>query len=150
MSAPTVFTNCAIGVTTGTATGAVTLITGVKEVTAGISRAELGDSVMGDTVETFYPGVITAPISVVCREDYDSSTGNNQKFYNLMINRTKFNVSIIPVNATVSGTNPVIYYEGMYCTAANAAPSGAWGTSVENRLEFRPASGCTVTRATST
>ena len=147
---PTVFVNGWIACTTDSSTGSLTAITGVKEVTAPLSRAELGDSVMGDTIETFYPGVITAPISVVCREDYDSSTGNNQKFYNLMINRTQFNVSIIPVNATVSGTNPVIYYEGMYCTSANAAPSGAWGTSVENRLEFRPASGCTVTRATST
>jgi len=147
---PTVFSNGWIAVTTGTSTGTLTAITGVKEITAPFSRAELNDSVMGDTLETFYPGVISAPISVVCREDYDSSTGNNQKFYNLMINRTKFNVSLIPVNTTVSGTNPVFYYEGMYCTQANAGPSGAWGTSVENRLEFRPASGCTVTRATST
>ena len=147
---PTVFSNGWIAVTTGTSTGALTEITGVKEITAPFSRAELHDSVMGDTLETFYPGVISAPISVVCREDYDSSTGNNEKFYDLMNNRTKFNVAIKPVDGAASGTNPRIYYKGVYVTQANAAPSGAWGNIVENRIEIRPASGCTVTRATST
>jgi len=147
---PTVFSNGWIAVTTGTATGTLTAITGVKEITAPLSRAELNDSVMGDTIETFYPGVFSAPISVVCREDYDSSTGNNEKFYDRMNARTKFNVAIKPVNAAASGTNPRIYYEGVYCTMANAAPSGSWGNAVENRLEFRPASGCVITRATST
>lgn len=147
---PTVFTNGWIAVTTGTSTGTLTAITGIKEITAPLSRAELPDSVMGDTIEAQYPGVISAPISVVAREDYDSSTGNNEKFYDLLINRTKINCAIKPVNGNASGTNPRVYYEGVYVTQANAAPSGAWGTSVENRIEIRPASGCTVTRATST
>ena len=150
MSAPTVFTNGYIAVTTGSSTGTLTAITGVKEVTAALNRSELPDSVMGDTVETFYPGPLSAPISVVCREDYDSSTGNNEKFYDMMNDRTRINVAIKPVNASPSGTNPRLYYKGMYVTQANAAPSGAWGASVENRIEFRPASGCTVVRATST
>lgn len=147
---PTVFSNGFIGVTTSTTTGTVTEITGVKEITAPMSRAELGDSVMGDTIEASYPGVISAPISVVCREDYDSSTGNNEKFYDLMIARTKINVVIKPVDGAASGTNPRFYYIAMRVTQANAAPSGTWGAAVENRIEFRPASGCTITRATST
>jgi hypothetical protein len=150
MSAPTVFSDGWIAVTTGTATGTLTRITGVKEITAPFSRAELADSVMGDTIEAMYPGVISAPVSVVCREDYDTSTGVNVNFYTRMNSRTKFNLAIKPTNAAASGTNPRIYYEGVYCTQANAAPSGAWGAAVENRIEFRPASGCVITYATST
>jgi len=146
----TVFSNGWAAVTTGTSTGSLTAITGVKEITAPLARAELGDSVMGDTVEAMYPGVLQATISVLCREDYDTSTGNNQKFYDLMNDRSKINLAIKPVNATASGTNPRVYYKGVYVTQANAAPSGAWGASVENRIEFRPATGCTITRATST
>ena len=147
---PTVFTNGYIAVTTSTTTGTLTAITGVKEVTAPMSRAELPDSVMGDTIEATYPGVLSAPISVVCREDYDSSTGNNEKFFDKMNGKALFNIAIKPVDAAASGTNPRFYYKRMYCTAANGPPSGAWGASVESRLEFKPASGSSVTRATST
>lgn len=150
MGAPTVFTDGWIAVTTGTSTGTLTRITGVKEIQAPFSRAELADAVMGDTIEAMYPGILSAPISVVCREDYDTSTGVNVNFYTRLLNRTKFNVAIKPTSSAASGTNPRVYYEGVYVYQANAAPSGAHGAAVENRIEFRPASGCAITYATST
>ena len=150
MSAPTVFTNGKISVTTGTSTGTLTEIVGVKEITAPLTRSELADSTMGDTLETFYPGPLSAPISVTTREDYDSSTGTNEKFYDLMNNRTAIRVEVRPVDGTITGTNPRFVWSRVFVTQANAAPSGAWGASVKNSIEFRPGSGCTFARTTST
>lgn len=153
MANPTVFNNALVAV--GTATGAVASVAigGVKDVSWGLNRAELGDSVMGDTIEALYPGVYSIPISVTARQDFTtgagSAAGNDLRFYTLLANKTAVPMKIRAVNASVSATNPSYILSKTYVVSVTPI-TGAWGAALENKIEFRPASGCTLTRSATT
>lgn len=147
MADPVLFKNCFVGYSTSTAAAYVEL-PGVKEVNLGISRAELANSVMGDDAETFYPGLLSVPVSVKMRHDF-TTNGPDENLWPQFNNRTKGRLKIRPVDAAVSTTNPSYILPGVYITGLTPV-SGAHGQLLEQNAEFRLASGHTFTRSTST
>lgn len=147
MADPVLFKNAFVGYSTSTAAAYVEL-PGVKEVTLGISRAELANSVMGDDAETFYPGLLSVPVSIVMRQDF-TTNGPDENLWPQFNNRTRGRLKIRPVDAAVSTTNPSYILPGCYVTQLTPV-SGSHGVLLEQRAEFRLASGHTFTRSTST
>lgn len=150
MADPTLFTNAAVFFATSTGSVASAQIAGVKSVSAPYSQAELDDAVMSDGLDAKYPGIESRPISITCRQDFTTAaTGVDKLVYTRQQNRTAFRVKLRPVNAAVSSTNPSYLYSKM--RIFNSTPiDGSHGQLLENKIELRPSSGCTVTRSTST
>lgn len=150
MADPTLFQNAAVFFATSTGSVASAQIAGVKSVSAPFTQAELDDAVMGDVLEAKYPGLQSRPITITCRQDFTTAaTGVDKLVYTRQQNRTAFRVKLRPVNAAVSSTNPSYLYSKMYITGSTPI-DGSHGQLLVNKIELRPASGCTVTRSTAT
>lgn len=153
MADPVVFENAYVAVTTSTGSSTYVELPGVKSVSLPVSRAELNDAVMGDTIDAKYPGILSVPISITCRQDFSSSisvSGGVDKLANTrLMNRTAFKLKIRPVDAAVSGANPSIILSRV--RIFNTTPlDGAHGVALENKIEMRSQSGGTYARSTST
>ena len=147
MADPVVFTNGKISWSTATTTGAAfAQIPGAKSVELNFSRAELADSVMGDSAEVSFPGLISAPVTVTQRQDF-TTDGADDLAWGKWNNKTKFRAEFAPVNAVLSATNPGYRYSAVYVQAIQPI-SGAHGVALEGNLQLRMLAGCVITRET--
>lgn len=153
MADPTLLNNCYVAISTSTGSATYTEIPGVKSVKMPISAAELDDAAMGDTLAVMYPGIYSRPVSVVARNDFatawSATAGVDLKMNTLLVNRTKVRLKIRPVDTTVGGTNPSYIY-GAVRVFSTTPIDASHGELLKNAIEFRPASGCTITRSTAT
>lgn len=147
MADPVVFRNALVSLTTATG-GSYAELTGNKEVQFPMSRAELADSAMGDDIAAFHPGIVSAPLTIVHRQDFGAA-GVDVKMWAPFNNRTAIKVKIRAVDSAVSSTNPSYIFNRAYVTSITPI-SGSHGQLLENRIEIRCASGGTLTRSTST
>jgi len=149
MAEPTLFKNGKAAWTTGTATGAtLTAIPGIKSVEIPLSKAELANSVMSDDGETFFPGLISAPITVLTRQDFTTgATANDAQCFSRWDGGDKFRFETAPVNAALSATNPAYHFSrvGLF---SYTPISGAHGVLLENNIQLRMLSGCVIARLT--
>lgn len=139
-----------VGYNTGTATGlSAAAFTGVKEIRFRREKAQNDDAVMGDTIAATVPGIETADVSVISRQSY--GTGSlDEKLNGLYINETVIPILEIRQSATaVSTTNPR-WRMANYYVASIVPLSVAHGQVPQNEYLFKPATGATITRATST
>jgi len=150
MADPTVLENAYVAFTTATGSSTYTAVAGVKSITLPVSRAELDDAVMGDTIEAKYPGVLSVPVSLVLRQDFTTAAAGVDKLvYTRLSGRTAFRMKVRPVNSSVSSTNPSIILNRV--RIHNSSPiDGKFGDALENKVELRPQSGCSYSRSTST
>jgi hypothetical protein len=153
MANPTVLENAFVAFTTATGSAVYTELAGVKSVTLPISRAQLDDSVMGDTIGAKYPGRLEIPIDILCRQDFTttlSAAGGVDKLtYTRLINRTAARLKIRPVDTTVGGTNPSYILSRVFITDTTPI-DGKHGDALENKIKVVVGSGCTLTRSTAT
>ena len=93
---------------------------------------------------------LPCPISITARQDFTSAVGGVDKFvHTRLAARTAFKMKIRPVNSAVSATNPsYILSKGRF--HSESPLDGSHGSLLENKIEFRAQSGCTITRSTST
>ena len=148
MAEPVLFKDGRAAWSTGTATGELTQISGIKSVELPLTKAELANSVMSDVAETFFPGLISSPITVVARQDFTTG-GVDDEVYGRWNSETAFHFEAAAVNATISTTNPAYRFNHVR-VFAHTPISGAHGVLLENSFQLRMQSGCTVTRLTST
>lgn len=153
MADPTLLQNAYVAISTSTGSAVYTELPGVKMVRMPINAAELDDAVMGDTLAAKYPGIFERPVSVEARQDFATAwaatAGLDLKTNALLVGRTKVRLKIRPVDSAVGGTNPSYIY-GAVRLFSTTPISAAHGELLKNALEFRPASGCTITRSTAT
>jgi hypothetical protein len=153
MAEPTLFQNGFIAITTSTGSSTYVELPGVKSISIPFSNAELDDAVMGDVLEAKYPGLQSRPISITARQDFTTTlaatSGLDKRIYNLEENRTAVKVKVRPVDAAVSGPNPSYIWNRVRVFGSSPIDA-SHGELLVNKIEFRPASGCTVTRSTST
>ncbi len=150
MADPVLFQNGYLAFTTSTAGTVYTALSGVKEIRAPFTHAELEDAVMGDVLEAKYPGLQQRPISAKARQDFTTAAAGVDKLvYTRQENRTAFKAKLRPVNAAVSSTNPTYIYSKVRIFQSSPI-DGSHGQLLVNNIELRPQSGCTVTRSTST
>ena len=153
MADPTLFQNGYFAITTSTASSTYVELPGVKSISLPFSNAELDDAVMGDVVEAKYPGLQSRPISVTARQDFTTTlaatSGLDKRIYTLQENRTAVKVKIRPADAAVSGTNPSYIYNRVRVFSSSPIDANH-GELLVNKIEFRLASGGTVTKSTST
>jgi hypothetical protein len=149
MAEPTLFKNAKAAWATGTATGAtLTQISDVKSVALPLTKAELANSVMSDDGETFFPGLISAPITVVARQSFATgSTAVDQQAYDRWNGGDKFRFEFAPVNAALSATNPAYHFSRVGVFSFTPI-NGAHGELLENSIEMRMLSGCVLSRKT--
>ena len=155
MAEPTLFKNAFVAWSTSTGAVAADQIPGVKSAEVPLSKAELANSVMGDGGETFFPGLIGAPISVTCRQDFTTGAalgdgGVDKEAWTRWNSEVKFRVKVRPVNAAASSTNPSYMFSRVGLFNHTPFGGGQHGQLLENKLEMRMLSGCTVSRSTST
>lgn len=134
--------------TTSTSTPYATVPGGAKSIEVPFTKAELANSIFGDSAETFFPGLISAPLSVIYRQDF-GATGVDFKLWTKWNSEVKFKVKIRPVNATFSSTNPSYIFNRVGLFSITPV-SGAHGALLENKAEFRLLSGGSVLRSTTT
>lgn len=150
MAEPTLFKNGYVAWTTSTGSSAYVEIAGVKSISMPLSKAELANGVMGDGAEVMYPGLISAPISVTCRQDFTTAAaGVDKQAWARWNGEMKFRVKVRPVDGAVADDNPSYIFDrvGLF----NHTPiEGQHGVLLENKLEFRLLSGATVARSSST
>lgn len=150
MADPTLFQNGYVAYTTSTGSSTYTEVAGVKSVAAPFNNAELDDAVMGDVLEAKYPGLQSRPVSLTCRQDFTTAAAGVDKLhYTRQENRTAFRVKMRAVDAAVSSTNPSYIWSKVRIFQTTPI-DGAHGVLLENKVELRPQSTCTVTRSTST
>lgn len=150
MADPVVFKDCFVGITTSTASITYTELSGLKSVEFPLSKAELANSVMSDAAETFFPGIMSAPLSLTYRQDFSSATiGVDAILWGLFNQEKKVKVKIRPVDGAVSTTNPSYLFNRVFCSSISPL-SGAHGELLENKAEFRLLSAGTLTRSTTT
>jgi len=150
MADPVVFSNAFVGITTSTASTTYTELSGNKDIQMPLSKAELANSVMGDVAETFFPGIMSAPLSLTYRQDFSSATiGVDALLWGLFNGEKKVKIKIRPVDAAVSTTNPSYLFSRIYCSSITPL-SGSHGQLLENKAEFRLLSLGTLTRSTAT
>lgn len=148
MADPVVFKNAFTAWSSSTGSAAATQIPGVKSVEMPLTKAELANSVMGDGAETFHPGLIGAQIAVMTRQEFTTG-GMDSQAWTRWNSETKFRLKFRAVNSAVSSSNPSYIFSrvGLF---SMTPMSGQHGALLENSLQFRLLSGCTVTRSTST
>lgn len=153
MADPTFFYNGFVAITTSTGSSTYVELPGIKSVSIPYTNAELDDAVMGDILEAKYPGLQSRPISVTARQDFTTTlaatSGLDKRIYTLQENRTAVKVKIRPVDAAVSGPNPS-YIWNRVSVFGSTPIDASHGELLVNKVEFKPRSGCTVTRSTST
>ena len=147
MADPVLFKNAGVAFTTGTATAAAfTVKAQAKAAELPISKAELADGVMGDTVEVVYPGLLSTPVSITYRQDFTAS-GIDAFFWGKFDADTAFRVQVAPVNTTLSATNPG--YQLSKVRVHSITPvNGAHGVLLDQVVALRPQSGCVLKRVT--
>lgn len=145
MATATLFKDANVSWTTATG-GAYTEIPDVKSVEVPLSKAELANSVMGDSAETFFPGLVSAPINITCRQSF-AAGGVDSVAWTKWNSETRFDLRIRPVDALPSTTNPQYVFKP--CSVFSITPvSGAHGQLLDNVIAIRLLSGGTVTRST--
>ena len=149
MAEPTLFKDGKAAWATGTATGAtLTQISGVKNVELPLSKSELSNSVMTDDGETFFPGLISAPITITARQDFTTGAASvDQQCFNRWDGGDKFRFEVAPVNAALSATNPGYHFSRVGVFSYTPL-SGAHGVLLENNIQLRMLSGCVLSRKT--
>lgn len=149
MAEPTLFKDAKVAFSTSTATtSAFVELAGVKSVEIPLAKAELANSVMGDNAETFFPGLISAPITITARQDFTTAAaGIDALVWARWNSETKFRMQVAPNDTTISSTNPMYEFDrvGIF---SHTPISGAHGALLENAIEVRLLSGGAVTRAT--
>jgi hypothetical protein len=148
MANPVVFFNGYVAFTTSTASAVYVEVDANKSIEIPLSKAELANSVMGDSAETFYPGLISAPITVTHRQDF-TTAGVDKKFWTLWNAGTPFRMKVRPVDAAASSSNPSLIFTPVRVFSITPI-SGAHGALLENAVTIKLGSGATVTRSTST
>jgi hypothetical protein len=148
MADPVLLSNAFVAFTTSTGSSAYTEVAANKSLEVPLNKAELANSVMGDSAETFFPGLTTAPVSLTHRQDFTVG-GIDAKFYTLWNLSTPFNLKFRPVDAAVSSTNPSYILKPVRIFSITPI-SGAHGVLLENQVTLRLGSGGTVTRSTTT
>jgi hypothetical protein len=151
MATETLLSNAYVAFTTSTASSTYTVRPDNKALEFPISRAELANSVMGDSAETFAPGLLSVPISLTYRQSYTTAAATqiDKFFYDRLVNGTKFRLKTRAVNTTVGGTNPSYIFTPVIVTSFTPV-SGQHGQLLEQSVTLRLASGATITRSTST
>lgn len=147
MANPVLLNNAYVAFTTSTG-GTYAEVDANKSIALPLSKAELNDAVMGDTAEVFFPGLVSAPLTLVHRQDFGAS-GIDAKFWGLWNAGTAFKVKIRPVDAAVSSTNPSFILSKVRIHSISPI-SGAHGELLANECQIRLQSGGTVSRSTST
>lgn len=137
-----------VAATTATGSAVYTEITDNKSVEIPLSKAELSNSVMGDGAETFFPGLISAPISATFRQSFESG-GADAFFWARWNGEAKFRLKVRPKDAAVSTMNPSYIFNRVAVFGITPI-SGQHGALLENAVQMRILSGGTVTRSTST
>lgn len=154
MAEPTVFKNGWIAFTTSTASTTYLEVPGVKTITIPLSKEKLNNSVMGDVAVVYHPGLISAPIDIVVRQDFTTvvaaTSGADKLFYNLWNSETKFTCKVRAVDAAASGTNPSYKFSPVRVFNHNPFGPGNHGQLLENPISIDLASGFALTRSTST
>ena len=155
MAEPTLYKNAAIFWSSSTCAVATDQIPGVKAMEFPMSKAELANSVMGDGAETFFPGLISAPVSVTCRQDFTTGAtlgdgGVDKEAWTRWNGDIRFKMKFRAVNAAVSSTNPSYILSRVGVFSHTPFGAGTHGQLLENKLEMRLLSGCTVSRSTTT
>src|SRR3990172_696787 len=148
MAEPTLFKDGYVAFTTATGSATYTHLSGSKSVEVPFSKAELANSVFGDVAETFFPGIISAPISIVYRQDFGAA-GVDKTLWDRWNSETKFRLKLRPGNTTVSTTNPSYIFNRVGVFSISPI-NGAHGVLLENKAELRILSGGTLTRSTAT
>lgn len=148
MADPTVFHNGFLAWSTSTGSVASAAPVGLKSVTIPISRAELDDAAMGDDINVSFPGIQSAPVSARYRQNFAAGAVDALSFARWNA-KTMFRIKVRPVNSAVSTTNPSLTWNRVYISSITPI-SGGHGEILYNDVEFRPASGCTFARSTST
>lgn len=150
MADPTLGSNLYVAFTTSTASSTYVALVSVREHNLPLSKAQLADGVMGDTLEPFFPGLVSAQIDLRLRQDYTTAAaGVDKKIYNLWNGNTAFKVKVRAVNSAVSSTNPS-YLLSRVRVFDHTPVSAKHGELIENAVAIRPCTGCTLTRSTST
>lgn len=148
MADPIVFNNGYLALTTSTGSSTYVAPVGLKSVQIPISRAELADAAMSDDISATYPGIMTAPISSVFRQNY-AAGGIDALAFARWNAKTMFRLKARSVNSAVAVGNPSYIWNRVYISAITPV-QGAHGEILYNNVEFRPATGGTFTRSTST
>lgn len=135
--------------TTGTSSDAAyTEVAGAKSITFPVGRAELDDAAMGDDINASAPGIKSAPLSVRFRQNF-ASTGIDAAAYSRWDAKTKFRIRVKAVDSAASSSNPIYQWSRAYIASITPV-SGGHGEILHNEIEFRPATGGTFLRGTST
>lgn len=148
MADPVVLKNALVSFSTSTGSAVYTEVDANKSITFELNKAQLPNSVMGDSLETFHPGLTSVPISLVHRQDF-TTAGIDKKLWTLWNNETAFRLKIRAVDSAVSSSNPS-YILNKVRIFKIVPISGKHGDLLENAMDIRAGSGCTVTRSTST
>lgn len=148
MADPIVFANGYVAQTTSTGSSTYTVPVGLKNVQIPISRAELDDAAMGDDISATYPGIMSAPVTARYRQNF-AAGGIDALAFVRWNAKTMFRLKVRSVNAAVSVTNPSFIWNRVYISSITPV-QGAHGEILYNEVAFRPASGGTFTRSTST
>lgn len=146
MAEPVVFKNGLARWSTATGNEPDAAISGVKSVELPLSKAELGNGVMSDDGEVFFPGLISAPISVTCRQDFTTG-GVDDEVWGRWNSETKFQFEAAALNSTLLVTNPAYRFSRVGVFASTPL-NGAHGVLLENAFQLRMLSGCVVSRQT--
>lgn len=147
MAEPLLFRDASVYWTTATGSTTFTEIPDVKSVEIPFSKAELANSVMSDGAETFFPGLISAPITITCRQSFESG-GADAAFWTRWNSETKFKLRIRPSDTGTAGTTNPQYVFSRVSVFAITPISGAHGVLLENAAQLRMLSGSTLTRST--
>lgn len=148
MANPVLLSNAYVAFTTSTGSAVYTEVDANKSIELPLSKAELANSVMGDSAETFFPGLTSAPVTLVHRQDFGTA-GIDKKFYTLWSASTPFRLKFRPVDAAASSTNPSFILSPVRIFSVTPI-SGAHGVLLDNSITLKLGSGATVTRSTTT
>jgi hypothetical protein len=145
---PIVFYNGYLALTTSTGSSTYTVPVGLKSATIPMSRAELDDAAMGDDISATYPGIMSAPVSTKYRQNF-AAGGIDALAFTRWNAKTAFRLKVRAVNSAVAVGNPSYIWNRIYISAITPV-QGAHGEILYNQVEFRPMTGGTLTRSTST
>lgn len=148
MADPVVFSNGYLALTTSTGSSTYTAPVGLKSVSIPISRAELEDAAMGDDITATFPGIVSAPISARFRQNF-AAGGIDALAFTRWNSKTLFRAKVRPVNSAVATANPSLIWNRVYISRITPV-QGQHGEILYNDIEFRPATGCSFSRSTST
>lgn len=156
MADPVLFSNGFFAWSTSTGSAAADQVRGIKSVELPFSKAELANSVMGDGAATFYPGIMSIPITVQQRQEFTTGSGStlgdfgaDKEAWTRWNAGSKFRVKVRAVNSAVSSVNPSYVFNAVSLFAYNPI-KGSHGQLLESTLKFALLSGCTVSRSTTT